>query len=733
MPYSKTLFQPGERVNVIVPVPAGEGYTYTVPPGTTVPAGARVEVPLGSRRLFGTVHGPGDPDVPAAKLKSLIRGLETPPATPAFMKFADWVAAYVMAPRGAVEKMALPVPDALTPPPAETVYTAGDMPAGLRLTPARRAVLAVLDAAENPLSGPEIAEKAEVSRAVVRGLADAGALAAHQRRHSRAFPLPDPHHAPPVLTPEQETAAETLSSKIKNGFSVTLLDGPTGSGKTEVYFDAMARAFEAGQQVLILLPEIALAARWPERFAARFGIRPAIWHSSRPPAARRDTWRAVAEGKCPVVVGARSALFLPFQKPGLIVVDEEHEGAFKQEEGVLYNARDMAVVRGRMEEIPVILSSATPALETVVNVKAGRYDSVRLTRRHGGAVLPQTRVVDMRRAPPEKAGEDRGWLSPPLVSALEETLAAGEQGLLFLNRRGYAPLTLCRSCGHRLQCPHCSAWLVEHRQRRRFVCHHCGFDTARPPVCPACEAEDSWAACGPGVERVAEEVQARFDITPLVMSSDTLPTPAALSDAVGKIEDGSARLIVGTQVLAKGHHFPNLTLVGVVDADLGLAGGDLRAGEKTFQILHQVAGRAGRGEKPGRAFLQTYAPDHPVMGALVTGDRDTFLSAEADERKAAGMPPFGRLAALIVSAPHAPEADEACRQLARYAPALKGVRILGPAEAPLSVLRGRHRRRFLVITPRHVHLQRILAQWLAGPELSSRVNVRVDIDPWSFM
>ncbi|MBM3566351.1 MAG: primosomal protein N', partial [Alphaproteobacteria bacterium] len=509
-------------------------------------------------------------------------------------------------------------------------------------------------------------------------------------------------------------------------------DGVPGSGKTEVYFQAIAAALESGHQALVLLPEIALGAQWLARFHARFGVEPAVWHSDIGHADRRATWRAVADGEAKVVVGARSALFLPFRDLGIIIVDEEHDGSYKQEDGVIYNARDMAVVRARLGKIPAVLVSATPSLETVANIEAGRYAVRHLPDRHGGAMMPDVSIIDMRA---EKLPAGR-WISNPLAQALAATLAAGEQAMLFLNRRGYAPLTLCRGCGHRFRCPNCSAWLVEHRsgQTARLRCHHCGFGAPLPGACPACQAEGKFAACGPGIERLAEEAHGIFPAARIaVAASDTLAGPEAAAELVRRIERDEIDLLIGTQIVAKGYHFPMLTLVGVVDADLGLAGGDLRAAERTYQLLYQVAGRAGRGERPGRVLLQTFMPSHPVMGALAAGDRGRFLLAESDARREAAMPPFGRLVALIVSGEREPDVEKAARALAAAQPADVGLRILGPAPAPLAFLRGRHRRRFLLKAARETQIQEIVRAWLQRADIPRSVRVQADVDPYGFL
>jgi primosomal protein N' (replication factor Y) len=598
------------------------------------------------------------------------------------------------------------------------------------MTPERKRVLAVL-ADGPPRPTAELAREAGVGPGVVKSMAAAGLLTAVALPPPPPFERPDPERPGPALSEAQAAAAESLSRTIAaGGFSVTALDGVTGAGKTEVYFEAIAAALRRRQQVLVLLPEIALSAQWLERFAGRFGARPAQWHSDLTAAERRLAWRAVAVGDARIVVGARSALFLPFAELGLIVLDEEHDGAYKQEDGVVYQARDMAVVRARLTGIPIVLVSATPSLETVQNVASGRYSALHLPDRHGGAQLPAIAAVDLRADRPPR----QCWLSPTLRQALGETLAAGEQALLFLNRRGYAPLTLCRACGHRLQCPRCTAWLVEHRLAARLQCHHCGFVLPFPRTCPSCQAEGALASCGPGVERLAEEVAALLPTArTVIMTSDTVTGPRAAAELIRRVQDHAVDLLIGTQMIAKGHHFPMLTLVGVVDADLGLHGGDLRAAERTFQLLHQVAGRAGRAERPGRVLLQTFDPTHPVVQALVSGERERFLAAEAADRRAAGLPPFGRLAALVLSGPDGETVDGIARRLAREAPHGDGIQVLGPAPAPLAILRGRHRRRFLLKCRRDIAPQPLLRRWLAPVKLPGSVRLQIDIDPYSFL
>jgi primosomal protein N' (replication factor Y) len=728
------------RLRVMLPLPLPEPLDYLAPEGGPLPEpGSFVRVELGPRRLVGVVWQGDGGGLAVERLKPVLEVLPTPPLRAELRRFVERVAGYTMAPPGMVLRMAMSVEEALLPPAPRRVCAMtptglealANVEAAAKLTPARRRVLdALRDSGAS--SAAELARRAGCTAGVVRGLFAAGFIAEQlvSAEPSRE-PMPDWDPAGPSLSSDQEMAARRILDHIEaGGFSVTVLDGVTGSGKTETYFAAIAAALKAGRQVLVLLPEIALGAQWLARFRRRFGANAAEWHSEVSQAARRDTWRAVAAGRARIVVGARSALFLPFAELGLIVVDEEHDPSYKQEDGVCYQARDMAVLRASLAAIPIVLVSATPSLETTVNVARGRYQRVHLPRRHAMASLPRIDLVDMRGERLEPAR----FLSPPLVAGLRETLAAGEQALLFLNRRGYAPLTLCRACGHRFQCPNCTAWLVEHRFARRLICHHCGYAAPVPAICPECLAAGTLVSCGPGVERLNEEVAARFpEARVALMVSDLLTGPRAAAELADAMVERRYDVLIGTQIVAKGHHFPMLTLVGVVDADLGLIGGDLRAAERTYQLLHQVAGRAGRAERPGRVLIQTYMPEQPVMQALAAGDRDGFLAAEAAARRGAGLPPFGRLAALVVSAQDVEAADFAARALARAAPQLPGMTVLGPAPAPLAVLRGRHRRRFLVKAERGVSLQAALRDWLGRVRVASSVRVQVDVDPYSFL
>lgn len=651
---------------ILLPVPAGAGYDYLVQSGPDVQAGAFVAVPFGRDENIGVVWGAGSGEVESHKLKEINGVLDVPPLSETTRSFLDFVASYTLTPPGAILKMLL----------------------GGRFRPLKE---------KDVLSIPE----------------------------------PKPAVGRKNLTPNQSKAAAVLVDSVRaRKASVTLLDGVTGSGKTEVYAEAMEEAFRQGRQVLLLLPEIAMTAALLDRLTARFGAPPVLWHSAVGEKRRRLNWHAIAQGKAQFVLGARSALFLPFADLGLIVVDEEHEAAYKQEDGVIYHGRDMAVARGHFEKCPVILASATPSLETIRNVQQGKYAHVRLTSRFGKAEMPEINLVDLRR-------EDMNaqtFISEPLFLALQDALATGRQAMLFLNRRGYAPLTLCRACGHRMQCPSCTSWLIEHKRTGRLHCHHCGYSCKTPSLCPACGAEGKLAACGPGIERIAEEIAARLPgARAAIMASDTLSGPEAAQKLVDQMNDHELDILIGTQIMAKGYHFPRLTIVGVIDADLGLAGGDPRAAERTFQLLQQVAGRSGRAEDKGRVFLQTVAPDHPVMQALLNGDRDSFIRAEMAERRAYSLPPFGRMASLTVSGTDAKKVIALANEIAAAAPRTDGLRLLGPAPAPFAVLRGKTRYRLMIQSAEKAKLAAVVRDWLSRVKIPRTIKVQVDIDPYSFL
>jgi primosomal protein N' (replication factor Y) len=719
-------------VDVLVPVALDQAYSYRVPAGLALAPGDVVAVPLGSRESLGVVWADNPNPNPRLhnRLKDVADKIDVPPLKSELRSFVDWVAGYTLASRGMVLRMSLRMGEHLGPGRERVgVRLAGPPPP--RMTAARARALDLLRDGLTRAKG-DAAREAGVSAGVIDGLIDEGALETVVLPPEPVAAPPNPDFAKPEFSLGQLAAADALRTTVaQGGYTVTLLDGVTGSGKTEVYFEGVAENIRRKRQTLILMPEIALTAQFLDRFTARFGVRPAEWHSQLSPRTRQRTWRAVAENDVSVVVGARSALFLPYADLGLIVVDEEHDPAYKQEDGAHYHARDMAVVRGRIAKIPVLLASATPSVESEVNARRGRYRHLHLPERFGGAHLPAIEAIDMRREGPPRGR----FISPRLAEAVQQTLQRKEQALLFLNRRGYAPLTLCRVCGFRLQCPNCDAWLVDHRFRKRLVCHHCGFSMPPPAECPNCHATETFAAIGPGVERLEQEAAELFPgARTLVLSSDLVESIERLRQELDDVAEGRFDLVIGTQLVAKGHHFSKLKLVGIVDADLGLGNGDPRAAERTFQLLHQVTGRAGREEGRGFGYLQTHQPEHPVMRALISGDREAFYSSEIELRERTHYPPFGRLASLVVTANDRHGAESYGRTLAAHAPKDESVRVLGPAEAPIAVVRGRHRFRLLVKAPRGFDLSAYLRDWQGkAPKPRGNVRLEVDVDPMSFL
>ncbi|MBV7396078.1 primosomal protein N' [Mameliella sediminis] len=725
------FFDAGTLVGVLTTQPLDRVLDYRAPEGGCW-LGAFVEVPLGPRKVLGVVWGAGRGDFDASKIRAVNRVLDVAPMRTELRSFIEKAAAYTLTPLPAMLRLATRAPGLGDPPSMRKVYRLGEGEPS-RMTEARTRVI---DAAREmgglALTLKELAESAGVTTSVVKGLVKSGAILEEDTPRDTAFPRLDADYGGKELTEDQAAAAEVLrEGQRRGGYETVLLKGVTGSGKTEVYLEAVAEALRAGRQALVLLPEIALSAEFLTRVEARFGARPAEWHSGVTMTERRRVWRMVGEGKAQVVVGARSALFLPFQNLGLIVVDEEHDTSYKQEDGVLYNARDMAVLRASILGAQVVLASATPSLESWANADAGKYKRIVLTSRFGPAVLPEMRTIDMRA---EQLPATR-WISGTLQRSVTMRMERGEQALLFINRRGYAPVTLCRACGQQIGCPHCDARMVEHRFLKRLVCHQCGESAPIPEACPSCGVEGKLAAVGPGVERLAEEAQELFpDARIAVLSSDLFGTARELKAQIEAIAQGGADIIIGTQLVAKGHNFPLLTLVGVIDADLGLQGSDLRAAERTFQLMRQVAGRAGRADKPGQAVLQTYQPEHPVIRAILAGDEEAFWGAEADERRVAGMPPFGRLAGIILSGGDVGKVFDLGNHLARNDAALRriGAEVWGPAPAPIARVRGRHRVRLLVKAPKGVALQAALAEWAGQVRLTGDLRMAIDIDPQSF-
>ena len=719
------------RVSVLIARPVTRPYDY-LSNGMDLKIGDIVQVPFVNKMCLGVVVSSAESDVANQKLKLVSDKYGEHRISVAMLDFISRAASYNMIPLGAVLKMVLNVPEIFNFSDKIELLSQSETSClkNFKITPQRKLVLDAI-AKNGPQTSAQIRSHTGVGSGVISGLLTCGVI---QKQFVEDNFTPQSLGAldknSVELNNEQTTAVECLRNVVRqNEFSVSLIDGVTGSGKTEVYFEVIAEVLKKGFQVLILVPEIALARPFIERFSRRFGAAPVEWHSELPAKKRRRIWRAILEGNVNVLVGARSALFLPFPNLGLLVVDEEHEPAFKQMEGSRYHARDMSILRAKCSDIPIILASATPSLETLHNSETGRFRTVSLAQRYGEATLPKVELIDIR----SSENRNGSWISPMLQKAIQATLERDEQVLLFLNRRGYAPLNICKVCGYRNECPSCSAWLVEHRSKSRLQCHHCGYNVKVPTHCPECGAEDSLVAAGPGVERIEEEVSQLFpNARTGIASSDTLSNGPALTNFLQLVKQREIEIIIGTQVIAKGHHFPLITCVGVLDADLGLAGGDLRAAEKTYQMLHQVAGRAGREERAGKVWLQTRQPDNPLMQALSNWDREGFLRLEKQARSEAGLPPFGRLVSLIISSKNETEADQIARLLAASAPSTPRAQILGPAPSGLAFLRGRHRRRLLIKADKKLNVQKMISDWLGGLKIRGSTKVEIDIDPQSF-
>lgn len=716
--------------SLLFPRPFNALYSYIVP--ASIPeltCGDFVLAPLGRGQEIGIVWEMTQEKPQFPHLKSLSTKFDLPPLCPALRHLIDWGAFYYFFPKGLVLKLALPIKEAITYAPKDVFYKINPDIIPDKLTKDRKILLDYIQ--ENPggtLS--TILEATNISKAVFKGVFEKNWLQATEK--NTVF-LKDFSYSylKPELSPLQEKAAHNLNQQVTDQkYQVTLLDGVTGSGKTEVYFEGIAKALEIGKQSLVLMPEIALTSQWLTRFKKRFGDDPILWHSGLTPKTRRENWRSCLEGKAKIVVGARSALFLPLSRLGFIIIDEEHEPSYKQEEGVKYHARDMAIMRAKFENCPIVLASATPSLETLHNVHIGRYHHLILPNRFGGASFPDVKIIDLRQAILPKGN----WLSEPLLAELKKTLENKEQSLLYLNRRGYAPLTLCHKCGYRVKCRQCSTWLVEHRKKNTLICHYCGYQENIPHLCPECQNVDSFISCGPGVERISEEVHKHFpDARIAIMSSDHISKWSDIQNLVNALEKGDIDILIGTQMATKGYHFPHLTLVGIIDGDNGLAGGDPRIAERTYQLLHQVGGRAGRAHLKGKVLIQTYVPDQPLLQALIHEDRNAFVDAELESRENWGLPPFGRMVTFLFAGRNQNEVIEAAQEFAQKAPNVEGIEILGPVEAPLQFIKGRYRLRILLKIKQGISAQKYLNLAMDQFHLKNSITIDIDVDPFSFL
>lgn len=719
------MFCKNDIVKVLLPIAVGDGYDYQL--NAPAEIGTFVNASVMNRKLIGVIIGAGDSGLPLEKIKPAIplQFRITQSTLNWIQKMSEWT----MMPIGMVLKLIINVPEAFNPPKTEQLYLFEENKK-IKMTDSRQAIADAFTSNYNePMTISDIKNITHVSYAVIRSMINNKTLkpVSQQIKKTGLEEINYFDTKKVKLNSEQKCAADS----IKLGdFSVYLLDGITGSGKTQVYFDAVWRAYATGKSVLLMMPEIALTAQFMNRFESRFGAKPVVWHSNLTAARRRDIWRGVANGEIKIIVGTRSALFLPWSNLGLVVIDEEHDGSYKQEDMGNYHARDMAILRGKIENFPIILASATPAMETLRNASDGKYKHLKLKSRFGGASMPVIETIDFRK--PEEH-TDSGHISTTLFNALKQTLADGQQAMLFINRRGYAPIVQCKKCGWHADCPDCSVGMTHHKKNNSLLCHICGRTQPMQKKCPICDDEEL-SMSGIGLEKIQEEILAKFpNARTALVSSDTIMSRQALERLVNKMESGEIDIVIGTQILAKGHHFPNLTLVGVIDADMGLFSTDFRSGEKTFQQLFQVAGRAGRAELPGRVLLQTYQPEHSVFNAICTYNRDDFMANDMAGRRVAKMPPFGQLIAIIVESEKEHILKKFCENLAAVTPKIKNAKIFGPIPAQLYKIRTWYRMRFLVAGDERANLQSAVKHWLSKIKQPANVRIKIDVNPQNFM
>ncbi len=732
---SETDKNPNVVLRVAAPVPLRRLFDYLPPAGVTADLllpGCRVRIPFGKRHLVGVIVGtPFESELPATKLKRADSLLDQEPLFgEALFELLVWSASYYHHPPGEVFATALPKL-LRTGSPART--------ARFRLSATGKKV----DPAVLEKRAPrqfEVWQSFRQSEVLTRDGATLGqaartrAFAAlHEKGWLESAParseLPTAYSVRPgpELNADQRAAADTLTDS-SGSYRAILLNGVTGSGKTEVYFEAIAKALQRGEQALVLVPEIGLTPQLIQRFRGRFDAPVVAMHSGLSDGERLAAWRDARDGRAAVVVGTRSAVFVPMVRPGVIVVDEEHDSSYKQQDGFRYSARDLAVARARREDVPVVLASATPSLETLYNAQQGRYLRVDLSERPGSAEPPSVRMIDLRQHATQQG------LSTPLIAAVREHLDAGNQVLLFLNRRGYAPTLFCTECGWVAECRRCDARLVLHQRRAELRCHHCNAQQAIPDVCPNCDAE--LKPVGQGTERIEETLASLFPDTPISrLDSDSLQRRGELERALEDIRVGNTRLIVGTQMLTKGHDFPDLTLVGIIDADQGLFGTDFRSNERLAQLTVQVSGRAGRAEKPGTVLVQTRYPEHPLLEKLVGDGYDAFATAALAEREDVGWPPQQHLALLHAEATKHDVVYDFLHAARRAVPRQTNdaVRLLGPAPAPMERRAGRFRAQLLLQSSSrkalHSLLDRCAVVWESLSE-ARRVRWALDVDPY---
>ena len=653
--------------NVLVAYQLDQEFTYSFTEDQIINIGSIVLVPFRNKNYLGVVRDTSDKTNFDLKKIKLIVDVSSYSLSKKMIKFLEWIASYNLIPKGMVLKMILPKSEAYFD--KENEYENN----------------------ENILTPNDL-----------------------------------------KLNDTQTKAREKIEDIIShNEYSTILLDGMPGSGKTEVYFDLIEKNILDKKQSLILFPEVSLTNDFIKRIEKRFGYLPDIWHSKITPSKKKKIIHKIISGRSQILIGTRSALFLPYKNLGILVVDEEHDPSYKQEEKGIYSARDMAVVRASIEKFTLILVSATPSLETIYNIDQKKYFHVKLKNKFSITPEPKITVIDMKKSKLKK----NNWVSDELKKTIQKKLSMDQQSLLFINKRGYAPMIICKSCGHKFTCKNCSSYLVEHLKDKKLLCHHCGYKLGSFQIkCQSCNNEDeSFVDFGAGIEKIYNEIARDFPTAKICLfSSDHIKSSEDLNEKVEKIYNNKFDIIIGTQLITKGYHFPFLTCVGVVDADMTLRGGDLRASEKTYQMLYQVAGRAGRGDIPGEVYLQSYFPENETIKDLTNMDREKFYKKELNIRMRANLPPISKMAAIIVSGRNISDVQQACLKLSKSTPKIDNVDFYGPAPAPLSRLKGKHRLRFLIHEKKGRKIQKIILHWLSKVPQTPGVTITTDIDPQNF-
>lgn len=719
---------------ILLPIIFDKSFSYYVNDAFNIEVGDVVLVNFMNRNCYGIVTKVEEElEKSNFKMKTILAKDDELKISPNLIKLIEFAASYNLAPKGLFLKLAISILNSSKIKENSQVFCKinKNPPQNVKITPKRQEIIDLFGKKSEILLS-EIVNLAKTSSSTVNSLVKNGILTKEIKKIAQKrekFPEIEPNlFKLKELSSDQQNAADFLNKKIaQNQHSVTLVDGVTGSGKTEIYFNVISKILkEKSGQILILLPEIILVNQLIKRFENIFNFKPQIWHSKINNNQKRDIFYALNNGEIEILISTRSAIFLPFSNLKLIIIDEEHEASFKQEDIVNYHGRDMAIARAKFENIPVILSSATPSLETFVNAKSGKYEHLILKSKFFNNKKTQIELVDMKNSDLEKGC----FISKELEKEMQNCLENKKQILLFLNRRGYAPLTLCKSCGHKISCKDCSSYMSYHQSLNKLICHHCGSESKFNIACENCEEEDSFVTLGAGVERIHEEVKSLFPLSKTaLMTSDSLNNQEESTKIIEKIINNEVDVIIGTQIIAKGHHFPNLSLVGIIDGDSSFNNANLRAGEKSFQLLTQVIGRAGREKHPAKIFLQSYNINNLVFKYIIEQNRDDFFNLEIQNRQIMQMPPFGKMIAIIFISKNEDLAINCGKMIVSHFPNQENIEIFGPAPMPISKIRKNYYYRVLVKSDKKLNIQKLINNIISSFKTPNQVRIKIDVDP----